>query len=310
MSMQYDVFKNAVEEALCSFPLFQPEGDAPVTEAPLAPPAEGAVPQPLSSAMRYSLLLPGKRLRPVLLLAAYTLLRDDWEKALPFACAVEMIHTYSLIHDDLPALDNDEKRRGKPTNHRVYGENMAILAGDGLLNMAYETMLSAPICKEAPARALAAAREIAERAGVRGMIAGQTLDVKLEHALPDSQLVGYIHKHKTADLITAPITAGLMLAGADAEQLTAGQEYGQQLGLAFQIVDDLLDVQGDAEAMGKATGMDAQRGKMTWPTVHGVERSRQDAEAAVQRAMDALAIFSEKNSFLASLAKDTLVRVQ
>lgn len=148
--------------------------------------------------MRYSLLLPGKRLRPVLLLAAYHLLREDWENALPFACALEMIHTYSLIHDDLPAMDNDALRRGKPTNHRVFGENMAILAGDGLLNMAYETMLGSSFALEHPDRALRAAAEIARRAGVCGMIAGQIMDVKLEGHTPTKESVAYIHRHKRA----------------------------------------------------------------------------------------------------------------
>ena len=165
--------------------LLLPDPGRPVTEPAQEAPAEGEVPQPLRSAMRYSLLLPGKRIRPVLLLAAYHLLRDDWQEAVPFACALEMIHTYSLIHDDLPAMDDDALRRGKPTNHRVYGEAMAILAGDGLLNMAYETMLAAPLTQNAPERALPAIREIAERAGVRGMVAGQVLDVTMEGSRPE-----------------------------------------------------------------------------------------------------------------------------
>ncbi|MDD3411808.1 MAG: polyprenyl synthetase family protein, partial [Eubacteriales bacterium] len=159
MTETYDRYKQAVEQALASLPLLE-GGQARVTEADPVPPPEGAIPQPLRSAMRYSLTLPGKRLRPVLLLAGYALAADDWEAALPFACALEMIHTYSLIHDDLPALDNDALRRGQPTNHRVFGENMAILAGDGLLQLAYETMLEAPIASRYPQRALAAIREI------------------------------------------------------------------------------------------------------------------------------------------------------
>ena len=310
MTTTREGFKEAVESALSAFPLFQPEGAEPVTEVSATAPGDGIVPQPLSSAMRYSLLLPGKRLRPVLLLASYALLRDDWEMALPFACAMEMIHTYSLIHDDLPALDNDGLRRGKPANHRVFGENMAILAGDGLLNMAYETMLSAPVSRQRPARTLRAMEEIARRAGVRGMIAGQTLDVKLEHAMPDERMVRYIHRHKTADLIAAPVLAGLLLADASREQLWAGQKFGEKLGLAFQIVDDLLDATGDAAAMGKQTGMDARRGKMTWPAVRGVERSRADAGEAVGEAVDALSGFGAKADFLRDLARETLVRAR
>ena len=151
------------------------------------------------------------------------MLRDDWQRVVPFACALEMIHTYSLIHDDLPAMDNDALRRGKPTNHLVLGENMAILAGDGLLNLAYETMLNAPFSAEHPAEAVAAMREIAMRAGVTGMIAGQTLDVKLEGHAPTQDSVRYIHLHKTADLLTAPVVAGLMLAGASEEQREAAR---------------------------------------------------------------------------------------
>jgi len=301
-------YQAAVEEALAAFDLLQPAAVEPMTNVEAETPAEGVVPQPLRSAMRYSLLLPGKRLRPVLLLAAYHLLKDDWREAIPFACALEMIHTYSLIHDDLPAMDDDKLRRGQPTNHLVYGENMAILAGDGLLNLAYETMLSAPICHQEPANALRAAREIACRAGVRGMIAGQTLDVKLEGSEPSRENVRYIHLHKTADLLTAPVVAGLMLAGATEDELEAGRQYGQGIGLAFQIVDDLLDIQGDVHKLGKETGMDAQRGKLTWPAVCGVEQSRKDALEAVSQAVRAMQLFGTKGDFLAELAQKSLVR--
>ncbi len=301
-------YQAAVEEALASCALLQPALVEPMTSTEAAAPQEGEIPQPLRSAMRYSLLLPGKRLRPVLLLAAYHLLKDDWREALPFACALEMIHTYSLIHDDLPALDDDKLRRGQPTNHLVYGEDIAILAGDGLLNFAYETMLSAPLCSTDPANALRAAREIAFRAGVRGMIAGQTLDVKLEGSEPDRDNVRYIHLHKTADLLTAPVVAGLMLAGASEEQLEAGRKYGRGIGLAFQIIDDLLDIQGDVHRLGKETGMDAQRGKLTWPAVCGIEQSRIDAMEAVKQAVQAIQLFGTKGDFLAELAQKSLVR--
>ena len=305
----YESYKEAVERALRGHPLLQGP-DEPVTQADPTPPPDGAIPQPLRSAMRYSLLLPGKRLRPVLLLASYALLADDWARVLPYACALEMIHTYSLIHDDLPALDNDALRRGQPTNHRVFGENIAILAGDALLQLAFETMLEAPFGAEHPRRALLAIREIAVRAGVRGMIAGQTLDVKLEDATPEPELVGYIHRHKTADLLTAPVTAGLTLAGADKDQLEAGRKFGQGLGVAFQIVDDLLDLHGDVVLMGKEAGMDAQRGKMTWPAVYGEERSRDDAERQISSAVAALAVFGERADFLRALAQQTLVRAR
>ena len=301
-------YQQAVEQFLENLSMLQNAGAEPVTEAIERDPAENLPPQPLRSAMRYSLLLPGKRIRPTLLLAAYHLVKEDWESVLPFACALEMIHTYSLIHDDLPAMDDDELRRGKPTNHRVYGENMAILAGDGLLNMAYETMLNAPFTQAHPAEAVAAMREIAHRAGVCGMIAGQTLDVKLEGHEPSRESVRYIHLHKTADLLTAPITAGLLLAGASAEQIKAGQAYGRGIGLAFQIIDDLLDMEGDAALLGKQTGMDAQRGKMTWPAVCGVENARKDAADAVESAVVAMRLFGKKGEKLSELARKTLVR--
>ena len=302
------LYREAVENALNRLPLLANAGDVPVTEAVERDPAEGLPPQPLRSAMRNSLNLPGKRLRPCLLLAAYHLIRDDWANVIPFACALEMIHTYSLVHDDLPAMDDDALRRGKPTNHRVYGEDMAILAGDGLLNMAYETMLEAPYAQEHPAESLRAMREIATRAGVRGMVAGQTLDVKLEGHTPSLESVRYIHLHKTADLLTAPVVAGLMLAGATQEQLEAGRAYGRGLGLAFQIIDDLLDLEGDVASLGKETGMDAQRGKMTWPAVRGVEQAREDAAEAVRCAMEAMQIFGERGQKLADLAHESLVR--
>ncbi len=301
-------YREAIENALMKLPLLADAGEEPVTEAIERSPAEGLPPQPLRSAMRYSLLLPGKRLRPCLLLAAYHLLKDDWESVIPYACALEMIHTYSLVHDDLPAMDDDALRRGKPTNHRVYGEDMAILAGDGLLNMAYETMLDAPYTQEHPGEAVAAMREIARRAGVRGMVAGQTLDVKLEGKEPSIESVRYIHLHKTADLLTAPVVAGLMLAGAAKEQLDAARAYGRGIGLAFQIVDDLLDLEGDVAALGKETGMDAQRGKMTWPAVRGIEQAREDARHAVQEAVDAMALFGERGKKLSDLAQESLVR--
>jgi len=302
------LYQEAVENALVHLSMLENAGEEPVTEAIERNPAENLPPQPLRSAMRYSLLLPGKRIRPVLLLAGYHLLKEDWESVVPFACALEMIHTYSLIHDDLPAMDDDALRRGKPTNHRVYGENMAILAGDGLLNMAYETMLNAPFTAEHPAEAVKAMREIAHRAGVCGMIAGQTLDVKLEGHAPSKESVRYIHLHKTADLLTAPVVAGLMLAGASEEQLEAGRAYGRGLGLAFQIEDDLLDLEGDVAALGKETGMDAARGKMTWPAVCGVEQARLDARSAVDEAVQAMRLFGEKGKKLSDLALQTLVR--
>ena len=302
----YALYLDAINLALASHPLLK--GDLRHIDALPDAPEDGVIPEPLRSAIRYSLLLPGKRLRPVLLLAAYQLLQDDWEIALPYAIALEMIHAYSLVHDDLPAMDDDDLRRGKPTNHLVFGENIAVLAGDGLYSLAMETMLESA-AKTAHPRALQTIREIALRAGVRGMIAGQTLDVKLEGTQPRKDMVHYIQRHKTGDLLTAPMTAGLLLAGADEIKLMAGKAYGELLGCAFQIVDDLLDLQGDATILGKQTGMDAQRGKMTWPAVYGETAAREEAVKLIAGAKEALAPFGERAAFLMKLADATLTRV-
>ncbi|MFH1513257.1 MAG: polyprenyl synthetase family protein [Bacillota bacterium] len=302
----YGRYLRAVNAAIGAHPLLKGDENLQL-DAPADAPADGQIPQPLKSAMRYSLLLPGKRVRPVLLLAAYHLKKDGWETAMPYALGLEMIHTYSLIHDDLPALDNDELRRGKPASHRVFGENIAILAGDALYSLAFETMLSAALASGDP-RALAAISEIANRAGVRGMIAGQTLDVMLEGTQPRRDMVHYIQRHKTGDLLTAPMVAGLLLSGADEAQLFAGRTYGEKLGHAFQIVDDLLDLRGDATILGKQTGMDAQRGKMTWPAVYGEEASRAQAGRLIAEAKEALSCFGRRAAFLTELADFTLTR--
>lgn len=270
--------------------------------------ALGDIPPLLHEAMEYSLCAGGKRLRPVLLLAACETLGGHAEDALPFACALEMIHTYSLIHDDLPAMDNDDLRRGRPTSHKVYGEGMAILAGDGLLSAAMELMLRHAVRQGM--RGIRAAEAIARRAGVTGMIAGQVMDVTGEGSQPTREKVGYIHLHKTADLLTAPIEAGFLLAGADDATVAAGCKYGQGLGLAFQMVDDLLDVEGDAASLGKTPGKDAAEGKLTWVAVCGMEKTREDAASAVDAAVVALRDVPGDTNFLKTLALSTLNRVQ
>ncbi len=269
----------------------------------------GFIPERLFEAMDYSLSAGGKRLRPVLLLAACDTLGGDVNEALPFACALEMIHTYSLIHDDLPAMDNDDLRRGRPTNHKVYGVGMAILAGDGLLSAAMELMLRAAM-RMGDMRGVRAAEAIARRAGVTGMVAGQVMDVTSEGSTPTLEKVDYIHRHKTADLLTAPIEAGFILAGADEKTVAAGCEYGVNLGLAFQMVDDLLDVEGDAATLGKTPGKDAAEGKLTWVAVKGVEATREDAKNAVEKAVAALNLVNGETNFLKTLAQSTLNRVQ
>lgn len=269
----------------------------------------GEIPEELFAAMDYSLSAGGKRIRPALLLAACETAGGDVEEALPFACALEMIHTYSLIHDDLPAMDNDDLRRGRPTNHKVYGEALAILAGDGLLSAAMELMLRIAV-QMGGTRGLRAAEAIARRAGVTGMVGGQTVDVRSEGMAPNEERVAYIHAHKTADLLTAPIEAGFLLAGADDAQVQLGCQYGHALGMAFQMVDDVLDVEGDAATLGKTPGKDAAAGKNTWVAVHGVEQTRRDAQAQVQSAVDAISQLPFDTNFLKTLAQSTLNRVQ
>ncbi len=266
-------------------------------------------PDILQQAMAYSLEAGGKRLRPVLLLASCEALGGKLEEALPFACALEMIHTYSLIHDDLPAMDNDDLRRGRPTNHRVFGEAMAILAGDGLLSAAMELMLR-EACRMEELRGTRAAEAIAHRCGVSGMVGGQVMDVTEEGTTPTPEKVAYIHAHKTADLLTAPLEAGCLLARASDAVLSQAQAYGYHLGMAFQMVDDLLDIEGDAALMGKNTGMDAQHGKLTWIAVHGLEQTRADAQTHINEAIALCDIFGESKKFFKTLAQSTLSRLQ
>lgn len=269
----------------------------------------GTVPDALLRAMEYSLEAGGKRLRPALLLASCEVCGGETAQAMPFACALEMIHTYSLIHDDLPAMDNDDLRRGRPTSHKVFGEGMAILAGDGLLHAAMELMLRAA-CGMDSLRGTRAAEAVARRSGITGMVAGQVMDVTGEGGEATEEKVTYIHAHKTADLLTAPVEAGLILGGADEEAIASGIAYGYHLGMAFQMVDDLLDVVGDAATLGKQTGMDAQLGKLTWVALRGVDGARQDAATHIRQAMEAAAGFDRGTAFFRALARDTLNRAQ
>ena len=272
--------------------------------------AAGAIPEKLLAAMEYSLTAGGKRIRPVLLLAACEMAGGTAEEALPYACALEMIHTYSLIHDDLPAMDNDDLRRGKPTNHKVFGEDIAILAGDGLLNAAAEIMARAAL-ERTDQRGLRAMEAILRHAGVTGMIAGQVYDLEAEGRKPSQEELKRIHAHKTADLLQAPMEAGLALAGTSEETLADGLAYGYHFGMAFQMVDDLLDVIGDASLLGKKTGMDAEMNKMTWVTLRGVEGTREDARREAEAAAAAAERMKPLDSaFFVQLATDTLNRVQ
>ena len=269
----------------------------------------GDIPSPLWEAMSYSLEAGGKRIRPALLLAACEMAGGDGETALPFACALEMIHTYSLIHDDLPAMDNDDLRRGQPTNHKVFGENVAILAGDGLLNAAAEVMAASAV-KIGDLRGIRAMEIIMRHAGVTGMIAGQSEDVTSEGQEPKEDIVRYIHEHKTADLLEAAVEAGLALAGAGEDEIGAGREYALHIGLAFQMTDDLLDVTGSEDRMGKSTGKDQEQNKMTWVALKGVEGTAGDARKEIDLAKEALRALPWDTGFFAAFADSLWGRAQ
>ncbi|MBR7088467.1 MAG: polyprenyl synthetase family protein [Mogibacterium sp.] len=275
-------------------------------------PATGEYAAVLRESMEYSLKVGGKRLRPVLLLASCDLAGGDIEMALPYAASLEYIHTYSLIHDDLPAMDNDDLRRGKPTNHKVYGDDIAILAGDGLLNTAAQVMTGEVIRYAGDAdvmlRHARAAHEIMSRAGICGMIGGQTADVKGEYQQATAELVAFIEDHKTADLITAPVRAGLMLAGADEETLTLMTSYAHDIGVAFQILDDILDFEGDAELIGKNVGKDQDLGKCNYVCVHGMDAAREELHRLTSSAKQAAGKCGPDAEFFIKLADQLEVR--
>ena len=268
------------------------------------------IPDTLLSAMKYSLFAGGKRLRPVLLLASCELFGGDYKQGVSLAMAVELIHTYSLIHDDLPAMDNDDLRRGRATNHKMFGEDMAILAGDALLNLAYEIMLRMAVSAGEVGRYLAAAAEIAESAGARGMIKGQVLDMsgQKQSAADAAQAVREMHAHKTGKLLTAPLVAGALLGGAPEEELAAIRRFGEALGIAFQIQDDLMDVLGSEEDTGKPRGSDERNDKLTYVKVYGAPGAEREMKLATKRALDALEPFGTRAAFLRELAAALMER--
>jgi geranylgeranyl diphosphate synthase type II len=253
-------------------------------------PREKERPQSIHRAMRYSLFAGGKRVRPMLVLAACEAVGGGIDKAMPAACAIEMIHTYSLIHDDLPAMDNDDLRRGRPTSHKVYGEAIAILAGDGLLTQSFKVISDPRFAADLGATVrLAVIHEIATCAGTYGMVGGQVVDMESE-GKPDMDLptVQYIHTRKTGALIKASVVAGALLGSADDTQLAAIRRYGKAVGLAFQIADDILDIEGTTDEIGKDAGSDQARGKATYPAVMGLVAAKQEAQAVMDEAMLAL----------------------
>ncbi len=275
----------------------------------LVPPAK-MFPQAVHEAMRYSLFAGGKRVRPILAVAAAESLGAKTRGLLPIAASLELIHTYSLIHDDLPAMDDDDFRRGRPTCHRVYGEAMAILAGDGLLNMAFEVLSDPRRRKDVPAqRLLAITKEIATAAGVFGMVGGQVVDIQSEGKEIDFPTLEYIHTHKTGALIRTSVRVGALFARAGKRQFAALSRYGELVGLAFQIADDILDVTGKQEDTGKDVGSDLKKGKKTFPSFYGLEESRRRANEVAERAVAALEGFGRKADPLRELAKYTVTRV-
>lgn len=256
------------------------------------------------NAMKYSLMAGGKRLRPVLVLAVCELLDGHRDEVLPYACAIEMIHTYSLIHDDLPAMDNDDYRRGVPTNHKVFGEAMAILAGDALLNGAYELMLEASLRdSRGGERRLKAMQIIANAAGAEGMIRGQVVDLESERKAIEKNTLEFMHRCKTGALIKAPVVASAILCGASEKDIERLGCYAENIGLAFQIKDDIMDVEGDPGQMGKAAGSDAASGKSTYVTLYGIENARAMLDKTIADALGALDAYGEKAGFLKDLAE-------
>ena len=254
----------------------------------------------LEKAMEYSLMAGGKRLRPVLLMAAADAVGKDGAAFLTTGCAIEMIHTYSLIHDDLPAMDNDDYRRGKPTNHKVFGDGIAVLAGDALLTLAFEVMLRQE--GAAPETLVTVVSEMSRAAGPYGMVGGQVLDLEGEGRRLDLAALRKIHMGKTGALFCAAIRSGAILAGAKEEELAALTLYAERFGLAFQITDDILDVTGDEAAIGKPVGSDVRNEKATYVTLTSLEEAKKLAEAAVSEAVEALAVFGERAAFLRDLA--------
>jgi geranylgeranyl diphosphate synthase type II len=266
-------------------------------------------PPVIFEAVRYSLFAGGKRLRPILCLAAAEAAGAKAEAVMAAACAMEMIHTYSLIHDDLPAMDNDDFRRGNPTLHKVFGEGIAILAGDALLTEAFRLLSDRSRMGDAPPeKALRVVCEIAEAAGFFGMVGGQVLDLIAEGKKIDLPGLLAIHRRKTGALILVSLRAGAILAGADEAAVAALSEYGSRIGLAFQITDDILNVEGDAAELGKKTGSDAARGKATFPALMGVEASRLRAESLIEEAIEALLPFGDRATPLRAIGRHILER--
>ncbi|MEW6447020.1 MAG: polyprenyl synthetase family protein [Bacillota bacterium] len=272
-------------------------------------PPEMAPPGIIHQAIRYSVLSGGKRLRPALVIGAAEAVGGKAENVITAACGIELIHCYSLIHDDLPAMDNDDLRRGRPTNHKVFGEAIAILAGDALLTLGFELLARAGMSDSvSPADGLRVIVEVAVAAGTEGMVGGQVVDITSQEAGGSPELVKQIHQKKTAALFTASVRTGAILSGASEEELRALTRYGEKLGLAFQVTDDILDVVGDTTKTGKSVGGDTKKRKLTYPGIFGLSAAREHAKKAVDEALAALEGFDSAADFLRGAAQFILTR--
>jgi geranylgeranyl diphosphate synthase, type II len=282
-------------------PFFEEDRQAVDEQLEKLLPGEAVQPPSIHTAMRYSVFAGGKRVRPILCLETARIFTADVSPALYPGCAIEFIHTYSLIHDDLPALDNDDLRRGKPTCHKKFGEAAAILAGDALLTLAFETIAAAAVSAE---RRVAMVTEISSAAGtIKGMVGGQVADLEAEGKPVGPEMLEYIHRSKTAALIRASITAGALCAGAEAEDVARLRRFGDTIGWAFQVTDDILDVEESSAALGKTAGKDIAQQKATYPAVFGLERSHQIAKELADEAIAELETYGERAGRLRTIAE-------
>ena len=272
-------------------------------------PSENCTEKNVISSVKYSLLAPGKRLRPTLLLAFCDICSGDVTAALPYACAVEMIHSYSLIHDDLPCMDDDDLRRGKPSNHIVFGEDIALLAGDALQALAYESMLSDEVLEKTGINGAKAAFILAKASGLLGMVGGQTIDLETEGKNPSLETISEMYSKKTGQLIKAPCLMGCVLANADEKETKAAETYAEKIGLAFQIVDDILDIVSDTDTLGKPVGSDVENQKVNYVTILGIEKSREIVSDLTKEAVAALDVFDSDTEFLKDLALQLSKRI-
>jgi len=266
-------------------------------------PSEDTFPSNIHKAIRHTVLNEGKRIRPILTLTTHELVGGDSTSIIPFACGIELIHAYSLIHDDLPAMDNSDFRRGKPSCHKAFGEAIALLTGDALLTLAFQVMADPALCKNhSPLSIVKAIHVVAQAAGLQGMVGGQTVDIETQGKSFDLPLLEYIHTHKTGALILSAIKSGAILGGAQEDALEALTKYGKMIGLAFQITDDILDVIGSKKDLGKTTGSDEMLGKATYPNLLGLKESQKRVQELTQHAEEALSQFGPNAEPLKQIA--------